>query len=47
MPLERVDDVERRDRLPLGVLRVRDGITDDTLEEGLENTARLLVDHWR
>jgi hypothetical protein len=29
------------------VLSVRDGVTDDTLEEGLENTARLLVDHSR
>ena len=45
MSLEGVDDVERRDRLALGVLRVRDGVTDDTLEERLENTTRLLVDH--
>jgi hypothetical protein len=29
------------------VLSVRDGVTDDTLEEGLENTAGLLVDHSR
>jgi hypothetical protein len=28
------------------VLSVCDGVTDDTLEEGLENTAGLLVDHW-
>jgi hypothetical protein len=27
------------------VLGVCDGITDDTLEEGLEDGARLLVDH--
>jgi hypothetical protein len=27
------------------VLSVGDGITDDTLEEGLEDTAGLLVDH--
>jgi hypothetical protein len=29
------------------VLSVGDSITDDTLEEGLENTAGLLVDHGR
>jgi hypothetical protein len=29
------------------VLGVGDGVTDDTLEEGLENTAGLLVDHGR
>jgi hypothetical protein len=28
------------------VLGVGDGVTDDTLEEGLEDTAGLLVDHW-
>jgi hypothetical protein len=27
------------------VLGVGDGVTDDTLEEGLENSAGLLVDH--
>jgi hypothetical protein len=29
------------------VLGVGDGVTDDTLEEGLEDTAGLLVDHCR
>lgn len=47
LSLERVDDIERGDGLALGVLSVRDGVTDDTLEEGLENTAGLLVDHSR
>jgi len=47
LSLERVDDVEGGDRLPLGVLGVGDGITDDTLEEGLEHTTGLLVDHGR
>jgi hypothetical protein len=28
------------------VLGVGDGVTDDTFEEGLEDTAGLLVDHW-
>ena len=46
MALERIDDVERRDSLSLGVLGVGDGVTDDTFEEGLEDTAGLLVNHW-
>jgi hypothetical protein len=45
LALEGVDDIERGDRLALGVLGVGDGVTDDTLEEGLEDTASLLVDH--
>ena len=40
-----IDNVERGDGLALGVLGVRDGVADDALEEGLENTAGLLVDH--
>jgi hypothetical protein len=33
--------------LTLGVLSVCDGITNDTLEEGLENTTGLFVDHYK
>lgn len=44
LALERVDDIERRDRLAAGVLGVRDGVADDVLKEDLEHTARLLVD---
>jgi hypothetical protein len=47
LSLERVHNVQRGDSLPLGVLGVGDGVTDDTLEEGLEHTAGLLVDHGR
>lgn len=47
MTLEGVDDVERGDSLALGVLSVGDSVTNDTLKEGLENTAGLLVDHGR
>ena len=47
MALEGIDDIEGGDGLALGVLSVGDGVTDDTLEEGLENTACLFVDHWR
>ena len=45
MALEGVDDVEGGDSLALGVLGVCDGVTDDTLEEGLENTTGLFVNH--
>lgn len=39
-----VNDVHRSDRLALGVLRVGDGVTDDVLEEDLEDAAGLFVD---
>ena len=45
LSLQRVNDVERCDGLALGVLGVGDGITDDTLEEGLQDTTGLFVDH--
>lgn len=45
LALESVDNVEGGDGLALGVLSVGDGVTDNTLQEGLENTAGLLVDH--
>jgi hypothetical protein len=45
LSLECVDNIERRDGLALGVLGVGDGVTNDTLEEGLQDTASLLVDH--
>jgi hypothetical protein len=47
LTLESVDNIERSDGLALGVLSVCDGVTDDTLKEGLQNTTGLLVDHWR
>lgn len=46
LALESVDNVERGDGLALGVLSVCDSITDDALEEGLEDTTGLFVDHW-
>ena len=45
LALKSVDDVEGSDGLALGVLGVGDGVTDDGLKEGLEDTAGLLVDH--
>ena len=44
LALERVDDIHGRDRLSASVLGVGDGVTDDVLEEHLENSAGLLVD---
>ena len=44
LPLESVDHVHGGDGLPLGVLGVGHGITDDVLKENLEDTAGLLVD---
>lgn len=45
LSLEGVHDVERRDSLALGVLGVCDRVANDALEERLEDTARLFVDH--
>ena len=45
LSLQSVDNVERSDRLTLSMLSIGDGITNDTLEEGLENTSCLFVDH--
>jgi len=44
LPLERVDDVHRGHSLPLGVLRVGDGVPDDVLEEHLQHSTGLFVD---
>lgn len=45
LALEGVDYIERGDGLALGMLSIGNGITNNTLEECLENTASLLVDH--
>ena len=47
LALESVDDVERRDRLALGVLRVRDRVADHAFKEELEHTTSLVVDQTR
>ena len=44
LALEGVDNVHGGDGLPLGVLGVGHGITDDVLKENLQNTTGLLVD---
>jgi hypothetical protein len=45
LALESINDIEGGDSLSLGVFGVGDSVTDDTLEEGLENTTGLFVDH--
>ena len=47
LALEGVDDVEGGDGLAASVLGVGDGVTDDGLEEGLQDAAALLVDESR
>ena len=44
LTLQGIDDVHGGDRLPLGVLGVGDGISDDVLKEDLEDASGLLVD---
>ena len=44
MTLKSIDNIHGGDCLPLGVLGVGDGITDDVLEEHLQDTTGLFVD---
>ena len=47
MSLEGIDDVHGGDRLPLGVLRVGDSVSDDVFKEDLEDSTGLFVDKAR
>ena len=47
LSLKSIDNIEGCDRLSLGVLGVCDCVANDALEEGLENTTSLFVDHCR
>jgi len=47
LSLQCVDDIEGSDGLALGVFGIGNSITDDTLEEGLQNTTSLFIDHGR
>ena len=47
LSLQSVDNVHSCDGLPLGVLGVCDGITDDVLEEHLQDATGFLVDETR
>lgn len=43
LPLESIHNIHRRDGLPPGVLSIGDGITNDILEEDLENATSLFI----
>jgi len=45
LPLEGIDDIEGGDSLSLCVLGIGNRISNDALEEGLEDTTGLFVDH--
>ena len=47
LTFQSVDDVHGGHRLPLGVLGVGNGITDDVLQEHLQNSTGLFVDESR
>ena len=47
LSLESVDNVECGDGLALGVFGVHDGVADNVLEEGSEDSAGLLIDVGR
>ena len=47
LALEGIDHIHGGDSLPLGVLSVGDSVTDDVLQENLENTTGLLIDEAR
>ena len=47
MAFQSIDDVHGGDGLSLGVLSVGDGITDDVLQENLQDTTGLFVDEAR
>ena len=47
LSFQSVYDIHGCDSLPLGMLGVGDGITDDVLKEDLQNTTGLFVDETR
>ena len=47
LPLEGIDHIHGGDSLPLGVLSVGDSISDDVLQEDLQNSTSLLIDESR
>ena len=47
LTLQGVDNIHGGDCLPLGVLSVGDGITDDILQEYLQHTTGLFIDQTR
>ena len=44
LAFESIDNIERCDRLSLGMLSVGHGVSDDVLQEGLEDDSALIID---
>ena len=47
LSLQGIDDIHGGDSLPLGMLGVGNGITDDILKENLQHTTGLFIDEAR
>jgi len=47
LPFQSVDDIHSGDSLPLSMLGVGDGITDDVLQEHLKDTTGFFIDQTR
>merc|ERR1719180_639803 len=47
LPLQGIHDIHSSDSLPLGMLSVSDRITDNILQEDLQDTPSLLIDETR
>ena len=47
LSFQSIDNVEGCDGLSLGVFSVGDSISDDTFEEGLQDTSGFFVNHYR
>lgn len=47
LAFECIDNIERGDRLPLGVLGVGDSIANDAFKENFEDTSGFLIDEAR
>jgi len=47
LPLQSIDNIQACDRLALCMLRIRDCVSDDIFQEGLEHASSFLVDHCR
>jgi hypothetical protein len=45
LSLQSIHNIEGGDGFSLGVFSVGDGVTDNTLEESLEDTTGLFIDH--
>lgn len=47
LPLQRINDIQRSNRLPLRMFSISNRIANNTLQESLQYTTGFLVDHGR